>query len=419
VKPLPSNTYATAETDENGDPFAVWLVKRSFAMLAPVCKMGLFATLLCLCVADPLYFYLDLWSKAIPHAYLVAWHAVMALCFAVFLLVSRHADGSHAARLAILRTFGATSSLLFIWFGVVSWIGTGDLSIVAIAQVLIAAVFNVPGNFRRWLYGAQALALGLCLVWLDRSGKFVGEMQFINLLVIALVAYAMDGYTLKNAKALFSETCRVAQERKRADAVLYNALPVAIAEELKANQQVRAQRHASTAILFADIVGFTQFASGREPAQVLEVLGALFSDMDALVDTHRVEKIKTIGDAYMAVSHTDAHDVARLALDMLALMQRFNAARGFPLALRIGLHCGPTIAGVIGKKRFVYDVWGDAVNLASRMESSGVPGQIQVSEAMFERLDNAFVFGERGVVTIKGKGAMPTYFLLGAKPQPA
>ena len=404
---------AAVDTDENGDPFEVWVVKRSFALLAPVCKMGLFATLLFLCVVDPLYFTWDLWSKAVPHRYLVAWHAVSALFFGGFLLASQN-KGSHRARHNTLQVFVTTAVLLFVWFGVVSWLGTGDLSIVAIAQVLIAAVFTLPGNLRRWLYGLQCVALGLGLGWLDQSGKFLGQMHFVNLLVMAIVAYAMDGYMLKNARALFSETCRVARERRRADSVLYNALPTAIADELKANHCVKAQSFPAMAILFADIVGFTQFAAQREPEQVLAVLGELFSEMDVLVDAHQVEKIKTMGDAYMAVSNANATSIALLALAMQDLMQRYNASHGFPLALRIGLHCGPTIAGVIGSKRFLYDVWGDAVNLASRMESSGEPGRIQASEEVFQALKHGFAFEERGLTRIKGKGLLPTYFLLGA-----
>jgi class 3 adenylate cyclase len=169
------------------------------------------------------------------------------------------------------------------------------------------------------------------------------------------------------------------------------------------------------AILFADIVGFTQFAAERAPDQVLAVLEELFSKIDALVDLHRVEKIKTIGDAYMAVSNANVAALAGLALSMQTLMQSYQASRGFPLTLRIGMHCGPTIAGVIGQKRFLYDVWGDAVNLASRMESTGKPGGIQTSEAIYKLLSDSFVFEERGTIDIKGKGPMRTYLLLGSR----
>jgi class 3 adenylate cyclase len=404
-----------ASVDENGDPLEVWLVKRAFALLAPVCKLGLVVELCFLFLADPLYFFLDLWSQAVPQGYLMAWHAAMALYFAAVLVLSPRAV-NHQQRQHLLQAFFIATALLFVWFGVVSWLGTGDLSMVAIAQVLLASAFSVAGRLRRWLYWLQVLAIGLLLAWLDRSGRFLGQMQFANLPVIAAVAHAMDGYMLDTARALFSEKCRVAQERQRADTVLYNALPPAIAEELKANQHVRAQSHPQMAILFADIVGFTQFSAARTPEQVLAVLNNLFSEMDLLVDLHQVEKIKTIGDAYMVVSATHPEALAALALSMHMMVQRFNAEWGLQLALRIGMHCGPAISGVIGSKRMSYDVWGDAVNLASRMESSGEPGRIQTSEALFQALHDGFDFEARGAVQIKGKGALPTYFLLGAKP---
>lgn len=401
-----------AETDENGDSFEVWVVKRSFAQLAPVCRMGVVVALLFVVIADPLYYFLDLWSKAISQVYLAAWHATIAIIFSGFLLVGRRVQ-SHAGRVRTLQAYFLAVTFLFIWFGVVSWIGTGDLSILAIAQLLVASVFNFPGHFRRWLYGLQALVLGALLAWLDGSGKFLGQMHFANLLVIAAVAYVIDGYMLRNARALFQEKCRVAAERRRADAVLYNALPLEIADELKAHHRVKAQSYPAMTVLFADLVGFTHYASGRAPDQVLDMLNEIFSEMDALVDTFQVEKIKTMGDAYMVVSKTRPDAVARLALAMLTLIERYSAERGVPLALRIGMHCGPTIAGVIGHKRFLYDVWGDAVNVASRMESSGVPGRVHMSEAMAEALETSFQREERGLVDIKGKGLLRTYFLLG------
>lgn len=406
--------HAPIDLDENGDGFEVWLVKRSFVLLRPICKLGLVVSALFLFVADPLYHFLKLWSASVPHVYLLAWHATVLPFFGVMRLLCRRGH-SHAARRWILQLFFVASAVLFVWFGVISWLRTGDLSMVAIAQVLIAAALCFPGSFRRWTYALQALAIGILLAWLDTSGKFLGQMQFVNLLVIAAAAHAMDGYMLKNARTQFRELCRVAQERQRADAVLYNALPLGIANELKTHHHVKAQSFPAMAILFADIVGFTEFAASRSPDQVLTVLNDLFSEMDALVDAHGVEKIKTIGDAYMVVSKTHPEALAAVALSMHHLMQGFNTRRGFSLTLRLGLHCGPAIAGVIGHKRFLYDVWGDAVNLASRMESSGSAGRIHTSEALFQTLGHAFDFEVRGLVDIKGRGPQRTYFLLGAK----
>lgn len=403
------------DTDENGDPFEVWVVKRSFGLLAPICRLGLVASAVFLIIADPLYFALDLWSQAIPQGYLVAWHVAMVLMFGGFLLTNRRVD-SHAARYRTLVGFFAATTLLFVWFGVVSWIGTGDLSIVAIATIVIAAVLNFPGNLRRILYCVQAVGLCLALSLLDSSGRFLGQMHFANVILLAVVAFVIDGYMLRNALDLFHEKCLVAAERNRADTVLYNALPLDIANELKTHGKVKAQSHPGMAVLFADIVGFTQFAAERAPDQVLEALSEIFSEMDALLDASQVEKIKTIGDAYMAVSKAHPEAIASLALAMLRVMQQHNARNEFQFALRIGLHCGPTIAGVIGHKRFLYDVWGDAVNIASRMESSGTPGKIHVSEALYLALQDQFVFEERGITEIKGKGPMRTYFLVSARP---
>ena len=401
-----------AEPDEHGNPFEVWVVQRSFALLAPVCRLGLGAALLFLCVADPAYHLLELWSPAVPLRYLVAWHAAIALLFAACLLAARRVQ-THRARLRTLQAFFYTAALLFVWFGVISWLATGDLSIVAIAQLLLATVFTLPGTFRRWIYGIQVLATGVMLAWLDSSGKFLGQMHFANLLVIASVAYVIDGHMLKNARALFSQQCQIERERQRADAVLYNALPLDIAEELKTHQRVKAQSYPTMTILFADIVGFTAFAATRAPDEVLSILNELFSRMDALIDTQEVEKIKTIGDAYMAVSKDNPAALARLALCMQEVVAQYNQEQGYQFSLRIGMHCGPTIAGVIGQKRFLYDVWSDAVNLASRMESTGVPGHIQTSETIFAQLHPRFEFEERGLVDIKGKGLLRTYYLLG------
>jgi class 3 adenylate cyclase len=374
--------------------------------------MGLVAVLLFLCVVDPVYFLWNLWSPAVPLGYLVAWHAATALLFVTCIVACQRAL-THAARLRTLLVFFNMTACLFVWFGIISWLATGDLSMVAIAQLLLATVFTIPGAFRRWIYGFQVVAMGLVLAWLDSSGKFLGQMHFANLLVIAGVAYVIDGYMLKNAKTLFAQQFQIAQERKRADTVLYNALPLDIAEELKTNHKVKARSYPAMTILFADIVGFTEFAAGKSPDAVLGILNELFSEMDALIDTHQVEKIKTIGDAYMAVSKDNPAALALLALAMHTLVAQYNDAHSFQFSLRIGMHCGPTIAGVIGQKRFLYDVWSDAVNLASRMESTGVAGRIQTSEALFQQLQPSFDFEERGLVDIKGKGLLRTYYLLG------
>jgi class 3 adenylate cyclase len=211
--------------------------------------------------------------------------------------------------------------------------------------------------------------------------------------------------------ALYREKCRVEQERSRADRVLYNALPVSIANELKNNNTVKAEKFARMAVLFVDIVGFTRFSANRTPDGVVQILNDIFSGFDQLVDRYDAEKIKTIGDAYMVVGKGNLSDIAALALEMIDSMEAYNRRSGFALAIRCGIHVGPTVAGVIGLKRFLYDVWGDAVNTASRMESMGEAGRIHVSGDVHQELAGQFEFESRGYLQIKGKGLMRTYFL--------
>jgi adenylate cyclase len=212
-------------------------------------------------------------------------------------------------------------------------------------------------------------------------------------------------------RALHREKCRAEYERARADSVLYNALPVSIANELKRNNVVKAESYARMAVLFVDIVGFTRFSASRTPDSVVTILNDIFSGFDRIVDLYDAEKIKTIGDAYMVVGKGNLSDIARLALALVDSMQTYRQQSGFALAVRCGIHVGPTVAGVIGLKRFLYDVWGDAVNTASRMESMGEAGRVHVSQDVYLELAGSFAFECRGVMEIKGKGPMQTYFL--------
>ncbi|MGF1536172.1 MAG: adenylate/guanylate cyclase domain-containing protein [Elainellaceae cyanobacterium] len=208
-------------------------------------------------------------------------------------------------------------------------------------------------------------------------------------------------------------------EKNRSEHLLLNILPQAIAEKLKRDNGTIADSFAEATVLFADIVGFTQMASNMPPREVVELLNQIFSLFDQLADKHQLEKIKTIGDAYMVVGgipdasarHVEA--IADMALDMQRAIVRLSRAQGRPLSIRIGINTGPVIAGVIGRKRFVYDLWGDAVNIASRMESQGEPGGIQVTEAVWLRLREHYRLEERGLIHVKGKGDMRTYWLKG------
>jgi len=211
---------------------------------------------------------------------------------------------------------------------------------------------------------------------------------------------------------------RLQIERQRAEQLLLNVLPKAIAEQLKQNPRSLAEQFEDATILFADIVGFTPLSAQMGAIELVEFLNDIFSTFDQLTERFHLEKIKTIGDAYMVVGgvpepqagHAEA--IAAMALDMLTILAAFNERTGETLSLRIGIHSGSVVAGVIGIKKFTYDLWGDTVNLASRMESQGISGKIQVSSTTYELIKDRFELVARETIMVKGKGAMQTYFLV-------
>jgi adenylate cyclase len=208
-------------------------------------------------------------------------------------------------------------------------------------------------------------------------------------------------------------------EQDRSERLLRNILPDSVAQRLKQRPDVIADGFGDVTVLFADIAKFTEHAERVAPAETVAMLNDLFSQFDAMTESRGLEKIKTIGDAYMVAGGlpepmTDpAGAVAELAMEMVAAADRANFPDGGPVRLRLGMDSGPVVAGVIGRRKFSYDLWGDTVNTASRMESTGVPGCIQVTERTRRVLGERYVFQERGTIQIPGKGAMRTFFLLG------
>jgi adenylate cyclase len=200
--------------------------------------------------------------------------------------------------------------------------------------------------------------------------------------------------------------------------LLLNILPEPIADRIRAGEGLIADRHEDVSLLFADIVGFTAMSSTMDPEELVRLLDQVFGVFDALVDASDLEKVKTIGDAYMIVGgmpiwHPDHLErMADLAIDIAEAVNHDDAAARLGVKFRIGIHTGSVVAGVVGKRRSIYDVWGDTVNLASRMESTGVAGRIQVTGAVEERLRDRYRLESRGIVDIKGKGPMETFFLL-------
>jgi adenylate cyclase len=204
---------------------------------------------------------------------------------------------------------------------------------------------------------------------------------------------------------------RLRYEHERAEGLLLNVLPAVVAAELKETGSTTARRFDEVSVLFADIVGFTPLSATMEPEELMDRLNEVFTYFDGLAERYEVEKIRTIGDTYMVaagipVPRADhAHALAAMALDILSYI-----APG-PLSFRVGIHSGPAVAGVIGTRKFQYDVWGDTVNTASRMESSGEPGRIQISDATNALIKDDFITSLRGRIEVKGKGILTTWWL--------
>jgi PAS domain S-box-containing protein len=252
-----------------------------------------------------------------------------------------------------------------------------------------------------------------------------GKKMWISENVRAI--YAIDGSLLHYEGSVHDigdrriAEAELRQQRMLSERLLLNVLPQLIAERLKRGEKTIADSFSEVTVMFADIVNFTPISAQVSPKELVELLNNIFSTFDSLTDRHKLEKIKTIGDAYMVVGglpkprvdHLDA--IANMALDMQQEIIQFFTPDHQHITLRIGIHTGPVIAGVIGKRKSVYDLWGDTVNIASRMESQGEPGYIQVTQTVYDRLKDNYLFKERGSIIIKGKGLMTTYWLLGQK----
>jgi class 3 adenylate cyclase len=232
-----------------------------------------------------------------------------------------------------------------------------------------------------------------------------------NVIVLGLIVTTASIYLLR----------QVENYRRRADDLLLNILPGSIALRLKESTETIADGYNEVTVLFADIVDFTSISSEADPVEVVNLLNEVFSEFDDLAKKYGLEKIKTIGDAYMVAAglpeprHDHAEAIMLFALDMLKAVEKYEGFQGEPINIRVGINTGPVVAGVIGRQKFIYDLWGDAVNVASRMESNGLANQIQVTRAVKEKLDGQYTFVEREPIYVKGKGTMVTYLLEGVR----
>jgi class 3 adenylate cyclase len=266
------------------------------------------------------------------------------------------------------------------------------------------------------------LPIGLRVELLDRARAATSEPLEVEAgrRAYALTAVDIAGFGFINVYGTdvtaVRERERLARENER---LLLNVLPEPIARRLRQGEPLIADRFEDVTLMFADIVGFTRLSSYLSAHELVQMLNDVFTVFDELVDRHGLEKVKTIGDAYMVVGgmsdHAGDHTerVAAMALELGASVGAVDAATRHGVRFRIGLHAGPVVAGVIGTRKFIYDVWGDTVNVASRMESLGEPGRIQVTSTIVTRPQDAFLFESRGSIDVKGKGLIPTWFLEG------
>jgi adenylate cyclase len=326
-------------------------------------------------------------------------NTVSGLVAVLLLQYAPPASGAHFADV------GAATAMVFVYFG---------CTMLRLPPVVAASAM------------APYVLLQEFFLLQDFAGDPDRAIAFTALLAVAAISGLMLSGALERqwrmafqqARVIAAQQETIAQERERAERLLRSILPEQVAEQLKTRPGTVAEAHDEVTVLFADLVGFTPLSAELSATALVALLNEVFSRFDALCEAHGVEKIKTIGDAYMAVAgvprprpdHAEA--CADLALAMRDEVQALSGRLGRPVDFRIGMHLGPVVAGVIGTTKFAYDLWGESVNIAARMESHGLPGQIQVSEPLALRLrDCGYALTERGPIEIKGKGLVPTWLL--------
>ncbi|HMK31889.1 MAG TPA: adenylate/guanylate cyclase domain-containing protein, partial [Terriglobales bacterium] len=311
-------------------------------------------------------------------------------------------EGLHwalVARMTSSEAFRPIRELLWVF----SWWGVGLLLLTALAAWLTTREILRPVN--ALVSAARKVA----------AGDLTAQVEWKWKDELGVLSDTFNSMT----KSIREKTELIEQKNRENEALLLNILPGEIAARLKGGEHEIADSFADVTVLFGDIVGFTALSSRTSAPDIVEMLNGLFSRFDQAAGELGIEKIKTIGDCYMAVcglpkpcsDHADR--MAQMALRMVEATRQYGLEKGLNLRLRIGLNSGPVVAGVIGVTKFIYDLWGDTVNLASRMESTGVPGEIQVTRSVYERLKNSFDFESRGLVQVKGKGEIETWLLHG------
>ena len=349
----------------------------------------------------------------------LAYFAVLLTATVVFSRTRNFGQFLRVGQVAIL--FAPTLSMVPLG----GFLAAGGVGLWGILAPLAALVFDDVRNAIRWYVAWVVVFLGSGI-----AGELVGGVSptvpdwFTSTMLAANVS--VGGTIVFTLLAVFARQRRDAlaalrEEEAKAQNLLLNILPRSIAERLKVETRTIADQYSSASILFADVVDFTPLAERLPPAEVVTLLDRLFSHFDELAERYGVEKIKTIGDSYMVAAGVPsprpdhARALALMALDMHAAMRSVDEIGHLGLELRVGINSGPVVAGVIGRKRFLYDLWGDAVNIASRMESHGRSGRIQISRDTKELLGDEFACEPRGPIPVKGKGEIEAWYLVGRR----
>jgi len=353
-----------------------------------------------------------------------AWTGYVALVYAVIsvasiVLFARTRDFGLLLNIQLLDiAFAPTLSMIPIG----GWLATGGVGLWGILAPLGALVFRDVRAGIRWFVVWLIAFVGSGLAASLIGGESPLPEWFSNLMIGLNIS--VGGLIVFTLLALFAQQRQDALaalrvEQDKAENLLLNILPRSIADRLKASSETIADQFSSASILFADVVDFTPRSEHLPAAEVVGMLDHLFTYFDSLVERDGLEKIKTIGDCYMVAAGVPspradhASALAAVALEMLEAVRSNGAVGDLGLQLRVGINSGPVVAGVIGRKRFLYDLWGDAVNIASRMQSQGTPGCVQVTRATHELLKDEFICEPRGTVDVKGKGEMETWYVLG------
>lgn len=312
--------------------------------------------------------------------------------------------------LSMAYLLGAGTGFYFLFL-----IGVTSAILIFGVRHNLISIFNITMQILFFLWAAK--------VWTGPAPQVVLTTEFENTVFVCMTLFSVSVnfclvyyafYQVHRAEALLE------QEYEYSERLLANMMPTSIATQLKRDpQKIIAEAHEEATILFADVAGFTERSADRRPEEVVDFLNRLFTRFDALATKHGIEKIKTLGDAFMVAGgmpnaqadHTQR--VVEMALDMMQSTRELSEEMGELISLRIGVHSGPVVAGVIGTKKPFYDVWGDTVNLAARLETSGKAGFIQVSDATKDQLGDAYLFTKRGVVELKGKGKTAVWYLTG------